>query len=289
MMESTFFSCAREQQGTKISPPSRTFVTVDTDTILEFDDGIHLFDDGNHRFWRHRVGNGLSSAFDDSIPSAPSIQFKPEAPPVEFKTEHNVSPSAQEKDSEVFLSLDQCHDLLKLRSRNMGDPTLSKLQRTKMERSKRAQLRRKKGLAALEEMVSFETIDEFVIEERDVPSTSSLDSLEPKDRSHMFSGFKARNSLWGHIDIDPGDDMGTGKNKDAKFVCPNEDCGKRYRQIKSIYRHIRQKHPKLVKRLEIAQPKGTYLPVVMALKLGVCMCAKCKRKLIHLRIFPSHH
>jgi hypothetical protein len=251
------------QQCTKMSPPSRTFVTVDTDTILEFDGGIHPF-------WRHRVGKVLSSASDDGIPSAP---------PIEFKTEHKIrnhSPSAQAKDSEVFLSLDQCHDLLKLRSRNMAYPTLSELQRTKMERNKRAQLRRKKGLAALEEMVSFETINEFVIEERDVPSTSSFDSLEPKGSSLMFSGFKARNSVCGRIDIDPDDDMGTGKNEDAKFVCPNDDCRKRYRQVESLYRHIRQKHPKLVKNdeqqgVKITQPKGTDLSVVMALNLGVCI------------------
>jgi hypothetical protein len=166
----------------------------------------------------------------------------------------------------------------------------------KMERSKRAQLRRKKGLAALEEMVSFETVDEFVIEERDVPPTTSFDSLEPKDSGLILLGFKARNSVWGHIDIDPDDDMGTGKNDDAKFVCPNEDCRKRYRQAKSVYRHIRQKHPKLFKNdeqhgVQITQPKGTDLSVIMALNLGVCVCVctKYKRELIHLCILRSHH
>jgi hypothetical protein len=278
-----------QQLGMTTLPPcSRKFVTIDSDTRLEFDDedGVHPF------FWRcHSVENALFSA-SDSIPSAPPIQFKAEAPPpIELEPGHqqrNLSPSAPEQDADAFvLSLEQCHELLKSRSRDMladDPPTLSELQQMKRVRSERARLRRKKGLAALEEMVSFETIDEFVIEERDAPSTSLLDSLAPKNSSHIFSGYSQanRNSVWGHIvhsDDDPHEDVGTTTGErpaEATFVCPNEACQKRYRQVESLYRHIRQKHPpKRVKddehhRAVITQPKGTPStpPAVMALKLG---------------------
>jgi hypothetical protein len=296
LRQSVGYNTGQQLGMTTLPPCSRKFVTVDSDTRLEFDDedGIHPF------FWRcHSVGNALFSA-SDGIPSAPPIQFKPEAPPpIDLEPGHqrkNLSPSAPEEDADIFvLSLEQCHELLKSRSRDMladDPPTLSELQQMKRERSERAKLRRKKGLAALEEMVSFETIDEFVIEERDVPSTSSLDSLASKYSGNMFSGCSQanRNSVWGHIvpsDDDPHEDVGSESPAEATFVCPNEHCQKSYRQVESLYRHVRQKHPpKRVKddekqRVVVTQPKGTppTPSVVMALKGG---------GRANIRLFRSH-
>ncbi len=172
--------------------------------------------------------------------------------------------------------MDQCHELLKARSYNMAKGTLSESQQMKRERGKIAPLPRQKGLASLGRMVSFETIDEFVIEERDLPSTASSDSLAPKD-SHSFSCSKSRNSVLGNIYICPNKEMGigSGTSTEATFVCPNETCNKRYRHSESLYRHVRQKHlPKNVKDAKqqeaiITGYKGTNLPVINCCKIWV--------------------
>jgi hypothetical protein len=146
----------------------------------------------------------------------------------------------------------------------------------KRERGKIAPLPRKKGFASLDRMVSFETIDEFVIEERDLPSTASSDSLAPKD-SYIVPCSKSRNSILENIDICPNKDIGisSGKKTEATFACPNETCNKIYRHSESLHRHLREKHlPKNVKDAKlqeaiITQCKGTNLPVINFCKIWV--------------------